>query len=376
MNNFYLYAIDSSYLRGVAQDTDLNLRNLNDGKEIVSKEYEFINLQSASYLVNENFLNVTLWTKSLDKLTSGNLSDGNVTYGILINSDPSSNTGKDGVDYQFEIKLNNKNKQIAKELEEISNEGYTKRIKTYNEDYNKILEEGNNFINLDLGLKDILSPEVFKVLFYAIYEDSSSSTINNTNYESFRIIDYLRWVNIPPPEVNITFKPEPINLIQGKDEIITIFANSKSVSDIFVHFYIQNQPKDLDINFSNNYIVVPSNGEEFVEVNLKSHPYTIPKKATLKLVSEIQFPNENIAYFSNLNNDNIEQSSPEQKYLIKNKVEKISTLIPIEITEYNIVDEIYKTWEKLGGFLTFIYVPLVALLPWMIKKIRVKAQNK
>jgi hypothetical protein len=57
----------------------------------------------------------------------------------LINSDPSSNTGKDGVDYQFEIKLNNKNKQIAKELKEISNEGYTKRIKAYNENYNKIL---------------------------------------------------------------------------------------------------------------------------------------------------------------------------------------------------------------------------------------------
>jgi hypothetical protein len=143
INNFHVYAIDSNYLRGVAQDTDLNSRNLNDGKELVSKEYEFINLQSASYLVNENFLNVTLWTKSLDKLTSGNLSDGNVTYGILINSDPSSNTGKDGVDYQFEIKLNNKNKQIAKELREISNEGYTKRIKIYNEDYNKILEEGN-----------------------------------------------------------------------------------------------------------------------------------------------------------------------------------------------------------------------------------------
>jgi hypothetical protein len=46
------------------------------------------------------------------------------------------------------------------------------------------------------------------------------------------------------------------------------------------------------------------------------------------------------------------------------------TLIPIQIIEYNIVDEIYKTWEKLGGFLTFIYVPLVALLPWMIKRIK------
>ena len=113
-----------------------------------------------------------------------------------------------------------------------------------------------------------------------------------------------------------------------------------------------------------------SNSEEFAEVNIKSHPYTNPKKATLKLVSELQFPNENIAYFSNLNNENIEQSTTEQKYLIKNKVEKMVTLIPIEIIEYNIVDEFYKTWEKLGGFLTFIYVPLVALIPWMIKKIK------
>ena len=26
--------------------------------------------------------------------------------------------------------------------------------------------------------------------------------------------------------------------------------------------------------------------------------------------------------------------------------------------------------EKLGGFLTFIYIPLAASLPWIIKKIR------
>ena len=48
----------------------------------------------------------------------------------------------------------------------------------------------------------------------------------------------------------------------------------------------------------------------------------------------------------------------------------MATLIPLEVIEYNILDEIYKIWEKLGGFLTFIYIPLAAVLPWIIKKIK------
>jgi hypothetical protein len=365
VNHTSILAIESEYLRGVAQDTDLNLRNLTDGKELIDNELDFINLQSASYLVNENFLNVTFWTKSLDKLTSTNSLYGNVTYGVLINSDPSSNTGKDGVDYQFEIKLDKNKEKVIKELREISNEGYTKRIKAYKDDYTKILEKGNNYITMDLELKEILTPKVFKALFYAIYESP-----NNKNNYSSRFIDYLRWVNIPPPEVTITTKPESINLIQGKDEVLTIFANSKSVSDVFIHFYFQNQPKNLDINFSDNYVALPSMGEEFVEANIKANQNTDPRKVTLKLVSEFQFPNENIGYFNNVINNQTIQSEKESKYLVKNKVEKMATLIPLEVVKYDIFDEIYKIWEKLGGFLTFIYIPLAASLPWIIKKIR------
>jgi hypothetical protein len=120
-------------------------------------------------------------------------------------------------------------------------------------------------------------------------------------------------------------------------------------------------------------MVLPSMGEEFVEATIKTNQNTDPRKVTLKLISEFQFPNENIAYFNNLNDDSIndtDQSNNGKKYLIKNKVEKMATLIPLEIIEYNILDEIYKIWEKLGGFLTFIYIPLAAALPWIIKKIK------
>jgi hypothetical protein len=371
VNNTPIFAVESEYLRGVAQDTDLNLRNLTDGKELIDNELDFIDLQSASYLVNENFLNVTFWTKSLEKLPSINSLRGSVKYGILINSDPSSNTGKDGVDYQYEITLDKNAEKVIKELREISNEGYTKRIKTYTDDYYKILEKGNNYITMDLDLKDILAPKVFKVLFYAIYESQ-----NNKNNDSSRIIDYLRWVNIPPPEVTITAKPESINLIQGENEVVTIFANSKSVSDIFIHFYFQNQPKDLDVNFSDSYIVLPSMGEEFIEAKIKTNQNTDPRKITLKLVSEFQFPNENIGYFNNVTNNQAVQSEKTSKYLVKNKVEKMGTIIPLEVTKYDIFDEIYKVWEKLGGFLTFIYIPLAASLPWIIKKIRDFKQKK
>ena len=54
----------------------------------------------------------------------------------------------------------------------------------------------------------------------------------------------------------------------------------------------------------------------------------------------------------------------------------MATIIPLEVTKYDIFDEIYKVWEKLGGFLTFIYITLAASLPWIIKKIRGFKQKK
>ena len=102
----------------------------------------------------------------------------------------------------------------------------------YKDDYSKILEKGNNYIAMDFDLKEILSPKVFKVLFYAIYESS-----NNKNNYSSRFIDYLRWVNIPPPEVTITTKPESINLIQGEYEVL-LFLQILKVFQMFLYIFI------------------------------------------------------------------------------------------------------------------------------------------
>ena len=87
-------------------------------------------------------------------------------------------------------------------------------------------------------------------------------------------------------------------------------------------------------------------GEEFVEANIKANQNTDPRKVTLKLVSEFQFPNENIGYFNNVINNQTLQSEMESKYLVKNKVEKMVTLISLEVVKYDIFDEIYKIWKN------------------------------
>ena len=78
-NNFYVNAADTRY---VQQDNDKNLINLLNLEENHDEKYDFINLRSASYFIGRNYLNVTLWIKSFNALTSMNSLNGSIIYGI------------------------------------------------------------------------------------------------------------------------------------------------------------------------------------------------------------------------------------------------------------------------------------------------------
>ena len=145
-HNFYVNAVDIRY---VQQDIDENLINLLNLKENRDEKYDFINLRFCVYFIGRNYLNVTLWIKSFNALTPMNSLNGSITYGILINSDPYSNTGIDGVDYDFNLKLDINKKSAMRELKEISIEGETKTITSHEENYTKFVQNEKKYINLN-----------------------------------------------------------------------------------------------------------------------------------------------------------------------------------------------------------------------------------
>ena len=189
-NNFYVNAEISENVRYIQQDNDLNLLNLLNGKVNNDTKYDFINLRSASYYyIDKNFLNVTFWIKSFNALTSINSLKGNITYGILINSDPQSNTGIDGVDYDLQLKLDSNKKSAKKELKEISIDGDTKTIRSHKENYTEFIQNEKNYINLNLDLPDIHLPPVFKVLFYAIFDPLKDEDNDSCKSDSCKLLD-------------------------------------------------------------------------------------------------------------------------------------------------------------------------------------------
>jgi hypothetical protein len=382
-NKFYVNAADIRY---VQQDNDKNLINLFNLEKNNDQKYDFINLRSASYFIGKNYLNVTLWIKSFNSLTSMNSLNGSIIYGILINSDPYSNTGIDGVDYDLQLKLDSNKKSAMRELKEISIEGETKTITFHKENYTKLIQNEKKYINLNLALRDLHSPSVFSVLFYAIFEPINAEDKDSCKQDSCKLLDYLKWINIPPPKVIISTAPDSINLRQESDELLTIFANSQSTSDTNIRFFFERPPQDLVIKFNNSTksseinLFLPSQQNNFVEATIKANQLTVPRKVNLKLNSEISIPDKEISYFSILYGNNTGVNKKENVLDVRNTVLKLPLiLVPLDIKEYDALQTTLDKYSKVFQTLSVIFGAIGAILtiilsyvkrPWVIKKFK------
>jgi hypothetical protein len=368
-NNFYVNAQIFENVRYIQQDTDLNLLNLLNAEANNDTKYDFINFRSASYYyIDKNFLNVTFWIKSFNALTSVNPLKGNITYGILINSDPQSNTGIDGVDYDLQLKLDSNKKSAKKELKEISIDGDTKTIRSHKENYTELIQKEKNYINLNLNLPDIHFPDAFKVLFYAIFDPLKDEDNDSCESDSCKLLDHLKWIDIPPPGVTIDWKPRSINLTQGSDEQLIIIADSQSTSDAQIEFYFQDPPKDITIKFNNSTnpsgtkLKLPSYERGFVEAIIKTNESTNPRTLFLKLIAEISIPEKKISYFSRVYGNDIGVNDKHNEFSIKNSGLKLRDFIPMEINQYNFLETTLDKYSKRLQTLALIVGSIVAIL--------------
>ena len=97
-----------------------------------------------------------------------------------------------------------------------------------------------------------------------------------------------------------------------------------------------------------------------------------PANKTVKFVTEI-VSNNFINYFDELINKYKSDGGIIHDFSEKSTMEQHVRII---LYHEDILDHIHETWQKLGGFLTFIYVPLAALIPFIIKSLRKYVSNK
>ena len=186
-----VFSITEKYNRGIIVDKILYDNKIVDfpTNSDSLNNYQFIDIDSVSYLYNKNFLNATFWVKSLDQLKSSNIT-GIIRYGILVNSDLNLKTGLEGTDYEYELIINisNNNKYITKELKEVSWKGDKKVILSDNKiNWNDFFKGKNNYIDLNIDLRKILNSETYTILFYTIFQKLEKEDVN-----SLLIIDLTR----------------------------------------------------------------------------------------------------------------------------------------------------------------------------------------
>jgi hypothetical protein len=367
---------------------------------------KYTDIQVVNYYSDGRFLNATLW---LDKFNEIGPTDRKLNYGMYIDADFNNKTGIAGIDYKVEIQWDNKTKSWTRVFEEWSTNGKAKTL-DIKPNYTGFFEKSNSggneagggdYVTLYADLNKMFSPTRYKVLFYA--ED-----VKGLKW----IMDSSKWIYIPPPEFVITTLPQSVDLRQGDSRTIEVQVNStKGFEPSFQLYAIypssassppsslpyqqqQQQLKqqqytykgpiaasaasadnsnDIKLDFKLNNLHIPSQGEATAPVTVSSIPNALLSPHTLFIVGNFTFPSEE--FFA----QPLVSTTEKIKIPTENVITQSSLTVRLQ-EALTPIDQISEFWNKLGGFINFVYVIGGAVATWLfssyIKKRRRKDNEK
>lgn len=199
-------------------------------------------IQRVTYFSDGKILNATVWLGGDIKLNPSKYGASTIVYGMLIDSDDNPATGKYGVDFQKELQWTNKTKTWNLLMVEYSSPTNYRTLDLV-KNYTGFSGTNQKYVLLPLNLKEITSPDRFRVLYYAII-------IYN---ESKMLLDLTPWIDIPPPQYSFLTTPNPVVLQQGYQEDIGVQLKSSTGIPLKVVGLIPSQ------NYSNVKVVFNPN---------------------------------------------------------------------------------------------------------------------
>jgi hypothetical protein len=301
---------------------------------------ESTDIQKVTYFSNGTVLTATLWLASgfLEK-PSTNGSNMAVIYGILIDADYNQETGKEGVDYVIEIQCSNGNQTCTKGIIEYSSPVHSRTI-DIQKNYTGFSKNDERYVLLSVNLDEILSPNLYRAMFYAGY------VYNNSD----RKIDISTWVDISPPVYSISTLPNPVIVRQGEQKIIG--AQLKSTTG-FVENVIEFMPVENyssielefirdNLNKSSSSGIEPAPFKIEVPQNAQVGQYIIPIRANISTGST--FP-----YFKFVEISNV--TLPSNSTDISTKGHEIASAnLTISVVEpLSIQEQLRDFWSVYGG---------------------------
>jgi len=215
---------------------DVKIINLETGEVVQNRSLNTLStsaldVQRVAFFEKINQLNSTMWVGD-NLLSSNDINNiSSIAYGILIDGDRDSSTGKEGVDYQLELQWINSTSSLNlqnwnKLLLEYSSLGQYKIIdlrQNYT-GYPSFEGKNNNYVVFSLDMGKISVSPAYRMMFY-----------NLVSYNDGTIgIDLTNWINIPDDAFTISTSPEEITLRKGETKTIglQILSSSGKISAI------------------------------------------------------------------------------------------------------------------------------------------------
>ena len=243
-----------------------NWFNMTSGRP-ASSGPDYTDIQSVSYFSNGTCLNATLWLA--DFLTSPNDYE-NVNYGIYFDADSNNRTGLSGIDYKVEVSWNNESRTWTRVFEEWSSNG-ERKVLNPKQNVTDSFGDGGSYVTLYADLDSILSPDNYRVLFYA--------EVIDFNKRFYWIIDSTNWISVPSPQLDLAVLPNPIILIQGEQSIAELRINSTTADEVDVDLYFPqsgNNSKAIPMRLDSEKFHVPPFGAASTPLHLSIPPDTPP----------------------------------------------------------------------------------------------------
>lgn len=313
----------------------------------------YIDIESVSYFSNGTHLNATLW---LANFTDAPTEYENVNYGMYFDVDSNNRTGSGGVDYKVEVNWNNKSRIWTRLLEEWSSTGHNNTLDK--ENTTDFFEDGGSFVTLNADLGSMLSPNQYRILFYA-------EVIDFENRLSW-IIDSTDWISIPPPDVDLTVSPSSINLIQGGNSIVDLQINSSTPDELDIHLDLPNRT-DITITADAEDFRVPAFGVASAQLSIStpfwdvSPRYTITIPVTITPVYaplNLGFGSATLPPSSSENQDDLSPSSRVSK--TNNEVVSISVIFSAQTIAVH--EQLFNSINQWVTPLTALYTAMSTII--------------
>jgi hypothetical protein len=347
----------SSFIRQNIKDAPLDwIEAVNEkGSENGAPSTDIVEV---TYSSNGKTLNSTIWL--LFPFKEMPIAYSTLNYGMLIDSDFNENTGQRGIDYQLEIKWNNQTKTWTNILTEWAS-AVSGRILSKTDNFRSFYGEHSSFVLLPLDLENIQYPNKFRIIYYAESKKDAGPLLT----------DFTKWINIPPPELQVTTYPQSIELKQGESKTVELTINSTTGLGPDIMLSSKYQHTDPVLDFSTKKLKIPSDGSASIPLTVTTSSNTSIAPHTIPIFTNSRYPE---LEFVKMNAASHDFEFP-LKIQGEDRVAITSLLIDVK-EPLSLPDKVSEFWTKLGEPLTFLYGILAGFSPIIFKIIQRKLKSE